>query len=331
MTGALVLSLDFELHWGVRDLFPHPGPYSDNLLGGRAAVPRILELFSEFDVAATWATVGFLMAASRDELQAHHPAVRPRYADDRIDPYREPVGCSEDDDPAHYAESLVRLIGSAPHQEIGSHTYSHYYCLEAGAAVDSFRADMESAVSIATARNFRLRSLVLPRNQWDPAFATVLTELGFECYRGAQPGRIYAAATEQAQTPARRLARLADSCLPLTPWIGTPWEHIARGPLHDVPASCFLRPVGPRPGPWASLRLRRIMSGMGEAAKRGRVFHIWWHPHNFGTCTEANLAALRRILEHYRWLRDEFGMLSLSMLGAARRARLAATAVNCLA
>ena len=58
--GALVISLDFELHWGVRDKRPVDGPYRENLLGAREAIPQMLDLFEEFGVAATWATVGFL-------------------------------------------------------------------------------------------------------------------------------------------------------------------------------------------------------------------------------------------------------------------------------
>jgi hypothetical protein len=79
--GALVISLDFELHWGVRDKSAPDGPYRENLLGARKAIPRILDLFEEFDVAATWATVGFLFAESRREREEFSPVVRPQYTD----------------------------------------------------------------------------------------------------------------------------------------------------------------------------------------------------------------------------------------------------------
>ena len=85
--GALVISLDFELHWGVRDKCALDGPYRENLLGARRAIPLLLDLFEEFDVAATWATVGFLFARSRREREQFSPAVRPHYADARLDAY----------------------------------------------------------------------------------------------------------------------------------------------------------------------------------------------------------------------------------------------------
>ena len=50
LPGALVLSLDFELHWGVRDHQPAEGPYRANLLGARAVIPRLLDMFQEFEM-----------------------------------------------------------------------------------------------------------------------------------------------------------------------------------------------------------------------------------------------------------------------------------------
>jgi peptidoglycan/xylan/chitin deacetylase (PgdA/CDA1 family) len=318
--GAFVVSLDFELHWGVRDIHPPTSGYMASIHGAREAIPRMLDLFVEHGVSATWATVGFLMAESRDELESFHPAVRPAYADRRLDPYAEPIGRDERDDPLHFAPSLVQLIGSAPGQEVGTHTYSHFYCLEQGATVEAFRRDLASALAISGARGLDIRSIVLPRNQWNPAFAPVLRDAGIECYRGTQPGWMYDPIGEAEQTRARRLARLVDAHLHLTPWAGTRWSEVARGAgPRDVRATCFLRPVsGSRRA--NELRLRRITSGMTRAACEARVFHLWWHPHNFGARTAENLGFLRAVLEHHRTLRSEYGMRSMSMIEASRQA-----------
>lgn len=132
--GALVISLDFELHWGVRDHMKADGPYSRNLFGARSAVPRMLSLFREFDVAATWATVGFLFARNRDELMDFSPSERPRYHNVQLDPFHESIGRNEAEDPLHFAPSLLETIRATDRQEIASHTFSHYYCLEPGQA-----------------------------------------------------------------------------------------------------------------------------------------------------------------------------------------------------
>src|SRR5215218_1692446 len=127
--GALVISLDFEFHWGVRHTTPPDGPYRRNLLGVWEAVPKMLALFEEYGIAATWATVGFLFAKSRQELEEFSPSVKPLYANPLLSPYQEPIGESEIDDPLHFTPSLIDVIRKTPHQELATHTFSHYYCL----------------------------------------------------------------------------------------------------------------------------------------------------------------------------------------------------------
>ena len=47
---------------------------------------------------------------------------------------------------------------------------------------------------------------------------------------------------------------------------------------------------------------------MTAAARTGGVFHLWWHPHNFGVNQEENLSILEAVLRHYRTLADSYGM-----------------------
>ena len=94
----------------------------------------------------------------------------------------------------------------------------------------------------------------------------------------------------------------------------------------DVPASRYLRPWAPALRALEPLRLRRITAEMTHAARHGRVFHLWWHPHDFGAHTAENLAVLRRILSCFATLRERWGMESLTMAEAAERS-LSARAV----
>jgi peptidoglycan/xylan/chitin deacetylase (PgdA/CDA1 family) len=316
---ALVISLDFELHWGVRETHGIDGSYAGHLMGGRLAIPRILDLFFEYDLAATWATVGFLFAESREELESFHPEIRPVYADTRLNPYLEKTGDGEDDDPLRFAPGLIRLIASTPRQEIGTHTYSHFYCLEDGGGAEAFRHDLLSAVAIGRARGLELKSIVLPRNQWNPAYASVLSECGIVSYRGCQPGWMHRAARTRAETRFKRAFRVLDAHVPATSWQGIEWSDLSGDSgLINIPASGLLRPVGD--GRASELRLRRILNGITHAAESGRIFHLWWHPHNFGMRTTENLAFLRRILDHFAVMRDRHGMQSMSMIDAARSA-----------
>jgi hypothetical protein len=65
------------------------------------------------------------------------------------------------------------------------------------------------------------------------------------------------------------------------------------------------------------LRLWRITSAMETAARRRTLFHLWWHPHNFGVDLQENLAFLRDILDHFRTLQDRYGMRSMTMAALA--------------
>jgi hypothetical protein len=319
--GALVISLDFELHWGVRDHKTADGPYRANLLGAREAVLRMLELFGELGVAATWATVGFLFARSRDELERFSPALRPGYRDAALDPYGEPLGQGEADDPLHYAPSLVDAIRRADRQELASHTFSHYYCLEPGQTREQFAADMRSAVEIAAHQGVRMRSIIFPRNQHNPAYSGVLRDAGITCYRGNPPARMYRATHSAGLHPIARMAGLADSYLNLAGTATARWDEVVEPDgLCNVPASRFLRPYNPRRRALEPLRLRRIEGALLHAAREGEIFHLWWHPHNFGTYLEENMAILRRILECYRRCSDSHGMRSLTMEEVAEQA-----------
>jgi hypothetical protein len=218
------------------------------------------------------------------------------------------------------------MIRETPSQEIGSHTFSHYYCLEEGQNAASFRQDLESAQRIATATlGVNLRSLVLPRNQFNPDYATAIRDAGFLCYRGNQRGGIYAAAdTEQATSTLKRAARLAEAYVPISPQCLLSWDDMVRDcSLFDVGASRFLRPWSPT---WAildPLKAQRIVIGMRNAARNGRVYHLWWHPHNVGAHVDESIRFLSGILSEFRALHDEFGFQSKSMSDAADAAALA--------
>ena len=56
--SSLVISLDFELMWGVFDTIG--ARYTENLSGALEAVPLLLELFAKNEISATWASVGLL-------------------------------------------------------------------------------------------------------------------------------------------------------------------------------------------------------------------------------------------------------------------------------
>ncbi len=182
MGGTLLVSLDFELFWGMLDVCSLDA-YRDNVLGGREAIPRLLKLFEKYDIHATWATVGFLFAENYGELSDCFPekGSMPAYSNEALNPYDwfAQIGCDEESAPCFYGSSLIRMVAETPGQEIGSHTFSHYYCREKGQTVEQFRSDMTAAKKIAADHGYDLTSVILPRNQCEPEYTAVFRELGF--------------------------------------------------------------------------------------------------------------------------------------------------------
>lgn len=257
--------------------------------------------------------VGFLFARNREERERFSPAERPRYTNPKLDPYRQATGVDEDDDSFHYGYSLIREIQRAPRQELATHTFSHFVCLESGATKEAFRADLEAARSImASIAGVTPRSIVFPRNEHNPAFDDVLVEAGITCYRGNQTSWMWKPGENR---PLARIARLADAYAPVAGTNTFEWaDAVPTGGLSNVRASFLVRPRS------RGLRLRRILSAMRYAAKHDRLIHLCWHPHNFGVNTDENLAMLGRILGEYARLRDESGFVSMTMAAAAAAA-----------
>jgi peptidoglycan/xylan/chitin deacetylase (PgdA/CDA1 family) len=312
--GAFVISLDFELMWGVRDLQTKE-TYGTNILGARQAIPAMLGLFAEFGLHVTWATVGLLFFKDKVDLLAGLPARRPAYTDGNLSNYvaLPELGPDEAADPYYYGHDLVAQIARTPGQEVATHTFSHYYCLEPGQTPEDFRADLMAAVAVARQQGYELRSLVFPRNQYNAAYLSICQELGITSYRGNEAAWMYQKQSEAAQTPWQRAARLLDAYVSVSgPNTYKPVEIAKRKPF-DIPASRFLRPWSERLAPLEGLRLRRILSGMTHAARYGEVFHLWWHPHNFGANLPQNMAVLRQIAEHYRALQRQYNFRTQTM------------------
>jgi hypothetical protein len=314
--GAFVISLDFELLWGMRDHTEGQGVMAADLVTSRDQVGQLADLFAGRGVRATWATVGLLFARSARELEPFlpAPAVRPRYTRTGLDPYSEPVGEDEESDPLRLAGSLVRRLAGTEGQEVASHTFSHYYCLEEGQDEEALKADLAAARAIAGPLGLPLTSLVLPRNQWNPRYASAVVESGFHCYRGPQPSWGYHAQKAETTSLARRAARLADTYAGFSapPTFG--WDDLVEeSGLCNIPASAFLRPYSPKRRALESRRRARLVSGLRTAARRGRLFHLWWHPHNFARHPRESFHLLNAVLDEADRLAASDGLRSMSM------------------
>ncbi len=312
--GIFTISLDFELYWGMRDVISTV-QYADNMSGVPDAIDEILKSFSKYDIHATWAIVGFLYFSSIEELKNNMPKKKPGYINEELDLYRYIDSKDFLEHAYHFAPEVIEKIDTYKNQEIGTHTFSHYYCLENGQTKDEFYADIEYAIKIAKNKTGKdIKSLVFPRNQWNEAYLSVLESLGILCYRGNEKSWIYDAADEEKKTSLmRRVLRLLDSYFNFTGHNTYSLQELSSKRIFNIPASRFLRPASQQFNLLEKMRLRRIKRSMTYAAENNQLFHLWWHPHNFGKDIDTNIILLEKILEHYKELSVKYNMQSLNM------------------
>lgn len=314
MTGRFIVSLDFELMWGVRD-HRTAAEYGDAVIGGRRAIPEILRRFENKGIRASWATVGFVFARTREEILDHAPKLRAEYAHPSASPYtfiQNGLGRDENDDPLHFGHSLLQRVAETEGQEIATHSFSHFCCLEPGHSPEAFAADLAAANTMAQAKGHYLKTIVFARNQMDSRYVSVAAEQGIMVYRGSPSGFAYRPRPSGENNKFVRIARLLDSVVPIAGRLDHPLPSETAAST-NVPASRFLRPFDPTAPMLSRLQLRRIRREMEIAAREGRIYHLWWHPHNMGRHTAENLRQLDTILDHFAQLRDRYGMESSSM------------------
>jgi Polysaccharide deacetylase len=315
--GVFVISLDFELFWGVWDVTTKE-KYGPNIYGVKTVIPRLINLFNQYNFKVTFATVGFLFAKNKEDLLNYIPLLKPGYSNNNYNVYAKEImsiGDNETDDPYHFGYNLLEQIKQS-HNEIGTHTFCHYYCLEKGQNAQGFDADIKAANKIAGTNNISLDSIVFPRNQVNKEYLAILKNNGIKCYRGNPKSWIYKPRKFSDENPFIRLCRLIDTYLPISGYNTTLIERSGALPI-NIPASRFLKPYNKRLAWLEKIKLKRIKDEMTKAAKKNELYHLWWHPHNFSVNIEENFVTLTIILNHYKALNKKYGFTNLTMKEAA--------------
>lgn len=297
------------MYWGVchsRSL----ESYKENLDGVYTAIPKILDQFTKYKISATWATVGMIMCENYNEWKDLLPAKLPSY-NKLISPYDLKLLVKKN--PKYFfALPLVKKILNTSRQEIACHTYSHLCCGEEGITIDQFRSDIRCAVKLAEKKNIELKSIVLPRNQVIGKYLTCLNEFGIEVYRGNPKNFLYTNGHNPKGWFISRIIRAIDHYLPITNLLSNSSKEIYEN-LINCPATIFLRPYSRRLSFLEPMKIRRIKNLMTKAALNKKDFHLWFHPHNFGVNIEQNILNLEKILLHYKYLSEKYGMNNIKM------------------
>lgn len=316
MQSVFTISLDFELHWGVfdkRDRDQRKLCYQNTL----HLIPQMLELFTQYDVHVTWATVGSLFVNNAAEWAAFKPALEPKYDNTKYSPYSwiAEHGLNDEKAWAHFAPDMVKLIPTFPGQELGTHTFAHYYCMEPKSYPEAFAADLDAANKAAERFGKPMLSLVFPRNQFNEDYLKICYDKGIRTVRSNPDNWFWTPVPDGSSSIMRKVFRTGDGYIQMGKRTSYPLSAIKKteGEPIQLPASRLLRSWSPKYQFTNTLRLRRILQEMRSAAQNKECYHLWWHPENFGDYPEQNMADLNIILKEYQNLKKKYGMMSWNM------------------
>jgi hypothetical protein len=216
--GKFIISLDFELMWGVRDTQTLKS-YGKNILGVSQAIDQMLCIFQKFNVNVTFAVVGFLFHENLSKLKKQIPIKTPNYITPKLSPYPyldEEMGEAGYLDQYYFNSSTFDKILNFKNHEIATHTYCHYYCMEAGQNIFEFEEDLKMAIEVAKNKNIEIKSIVFPRNQSNLDYLRVCLKYGINSYRGNENSIIYKSKSHANETYLLRILRFIDSYINLT-------------------------------------------------------------------------------------------------------------------
>lgn len=310
-SGGLVITLDFELLWGVFDKVNYNEKW-EYFKATRLVIPKILNLFDKYSIHCTWAVVGMLFNENWEEWESNIPSEIPNYHNPLLSAYDYGNSIkSKETEVLCFAPQLIRQIQNTRGQEIGTHTYSHYYCLESGQTLLTFKADLQKSIELADKNAILTHSLVFPRNQYNIDYLEICDELGIKNVR-SNPENWYWDNTQESGL-LEKIFRTGDA------YAGPKDKSYLRKEIQYVSenikaqkASRLLRPFTNNKIQ-EKLKLSRIKAEITKAAKRNEIYHLWWHPHNFGCHPDESLQALEEIVKHVNNCGKLYGFNSYTM------------------
>lgn len=285
--GSIVISTDAELCWGVHDLASPPLERFSHM---REGWRTLLELSEEYEVPMTWAVVGHLLLDDCDGEHGDLPT-----PDGWFDHERGPNAWPRS---IRFGGDLVEdvLYSSVAH-EIGGHSFSHVPFGADWTDEQLARAELRAFEDAADRWGLAPTSFVFPRN--GIGHREVLTEFGYECYRGRRPW-------EPDSSLRERVMRVATKSTLIRGSVPLEEPSLDEYGLLNVPASMYLfdfegiprRLLGSVREDPVVVRAKR---GIDAAATEDGLFHMWLHPNDLVTPRdEDRVESIFRYVDHVR-------------------------------
>jgi len=306
--GTLCISLDFEKFWGIHDVESLKNN-EQNLIKVNEIVNRLLVLFTKYDMHCTWAIVGMLNFNHLEDLEKYSKLINVHYKEKEFSPFPiDKYSLQTVNSNTLLAKSEIERIKSTMYQEIASHTFSHLYCLEKGVT----ERDIQNDIDYFKETIGEVDSIIFPRNQINETYLNYLSQNKQITYRGNQQNKYWKNSDYKTEGLIKKAGRVLDAYIKISKDNFTAWKSLKTTSLINIPASRFLRPVQFN-NTIENLKIKRIKKQMLLAAKQNKIYHLWWHPHNFSKNTEENFAQLEDLFKYFKTLNKSYQFQSLNM------------------
>lgn len=278
-----MISVDVALDASVRGRESSTAPRIDFVKRG---CDRLVRLFDEFDVPATWAIAGDLFGNG----------ARPPPAPDAR---RSDAGSTPTSRDLRFGDDAVRAIrGSGPDHELACHPYAPAAFDGLDVTRERARRSVAAGKEAARTHGVRPASFTFPGNR--VGHCEVLAESGFCCYRAPLPRSRVGTTTRSLLALVR--AALSDGTPPVVDPVVDEYGLVA------VPTSLPLFEFGGVGGALAEpvvgdLTVDRARRGIDAAARSDGVFHVWIRAVDLAD--DRNVDRLRTVLAHLRARRDD--------------------------
>lgn len=310
--GTFIISIDCEMLWGMRDFSEKKSLTGEYVLVGHSVMLRILELFKKYDIHATWAFVGLCLLESKDEIYKFSPKNKPTYYEKSLNNYEyiEDYIDKDGPDPYYHSGDMASVIAQTPGQEIGTHTFSHYYCWEEGQTALQFKEDILCSIKASKEKlGVSPKAIIFPRNQVNKTYLKILKSVGIEKYRGRQRFK------STKKTIFGKFSRAMLRLFTIPAYLAAyDLKKIDRqvSPV-NLPGTFMFETYDGKRKMLMKRGMQVMKNVMTLSAMRGKTVHMYFHPHNLGCCTEENLDYLEELLQHYRYLNKKYGFQSMNM------------------
>ena len=310
--GLFIMSLDFEGQWG--SIGGHTDSqlyaFAERVRKNPVVIPRLRSLFDKYGIHCTWAVVGAMLCRDKEEVLSllDKDVVYKSWGISIMD-YIKGIK----DNSLYFFPDLIDTVKNTSNQEIGSHTFTHFYANEAGVSVEMLQQEMELSRKVLSELGVEAKTLIMPRNQVEGLDEEVLNKTGFTIVRGRGNGPL-------KPKIVKKVVQFADAYLPLVKRT-YPIDIICNGERNNVKASILFRPYLKKLGFMEPLKLWRIKLAMKKAAERGECFHLWFHPHNVANNMDRNFATLESVFKYYNHLNKKYGFRSVTMSECAALAK----------